>query len=153
MGWQAREAPRCPACQQAVYPAEHFMASDRRPYHKWCVRCVNCNVALTPRTINEHEEKLFCNNCYQLIYNPQMFNSFTFNGHISEEDRLKYERERQRQRQEQLEWQQQQQNAQQTQMTSSSSYQQQMAMAPSNGVDVQTLMTIAPTNQILSLGL
>ena len=66
------------------------MAADRTPYHRWCVKCFNCRVSLNPRTLNEHNEQLFCNLCYQNIFNPQEFSMYGYNGNITEEDRLRY---------------------------------------------------------------
>ena len=66
------------------------MAADRTPYHRWCVKCFNCRVSLNPRTLNEHNEQLFCNCCYQNIFNPQEFSMYGYNGNITEEDRLRY---------------------------------------------------------------
>lgn len=67
-----------------------IMAADRTPYHRWCVKCFNCRVSLNPRTLNEHNEQLFCNCCYQNIFNPQDFSMYGYNGNITEEDRLRY---------------------------------------------------------------
>jgi len=47
------------------------MASDRRPYHKSCVKCNTCVKKLSPATINEHAGKLFCNLCYTNNFMPQ----------------------------------------------------------------------------------
>ena len=57
MPWAPPTAvPKCPACKISVYPAEAFMASDRRPFHKQCVKCFNCRKALNSSTINNHQE-------------------------------------------------------------------------------------------------
>ena len=65
-------SPRCPACTGPVYPAEAFMASDRTPFHKSCVRCVNCKKTLTSNTLNEHMLQLYCRTCYEDIIKPKV---------------------------------------------------------------------------------
>ena len=65
------------------------MAADRKPYHRGCVKCVVCRISLNPRTLNEHNEQLFCNNCYAANFVPQEFSMYGYNGNITEEDRMK----------------------------------------------------------------
>nr|ACO10561.1 Muscle LIM protein Mlp84B [Caligus rogercresseyi] len=79
-------APKCPACQKSVYTAEQVMAADRKPYHKSCVKCIECNIPLNPRTLNEHDEELFCNVCYTNIFNPQVFTTSNYTGIVTPED-------------------------------------------------------------------
>merc|ERR1711942_471967 len=64
-------APQCPACSRSVFPPEAYMASDRTPFHKKCLKCSKCQKSLTPATLNEHEKKLFCPLCYENLFNPQ----------------------------------------------------------------------------------
>jgi len=47
------------------------MATDRRPFHKHCVKCSGCTKKLTPTSLNEHSGKLFCNFCYTDKFMPQ----------------------------------------------------------------------------------
>jgi len=64
-------APQCPACSRSVFPPEAYMASDRTPFHKKCLKCSKCQKSLTPASLNEHEKKLFCPLCYENLFNPQ----------------------------------------------------------------------------------
>ena len=53
---------------RSVYPAESYMAADRTPYHKSCLKCSQCEKRLTPASLNEHDQRLFCQHCYQTIF-------------------------------------------------------------------------------------
>ena len=48
------------------------MAADRTPFHTFCIKCSQCTKKLTPATINEHEHKLFCPNCYEDLFNMKV---------------------------------------------------------------------------------
>jgi len=103
MPWNpAPTAPRCPACNTSVFPAEAVMAADRKPFHKQCVKCVKCKKSLNPSTINEHKNQLFCKNCYDEIYMPQEYCSGTYGGIITPED-IKRREEEERKRLERAE--------------------------------------------------
>jgi len=87
MPWQPPAgAPKCPSCNTSVFPAEAVMASDRKPYHKFCVKCVSCRVNLNPRTLNEHEGKLFCDVCYGNYFNQAEFTTDYYTGIVTPED-------------------------------------------------------------------
>ena len=97
MPWNpAPTAPRCPACNTSVYPAEAVMAADRKPFHKQCVKCTKCKKYLNPSTINEHKNQLFCKTCYDEIFMPQEFCSGTYGGIITPEDIKRKEEEEKR---------------------------------------------------------
>ena len=66
------------------------MASDRKPYHKYCVRCVGCHVGLSPRTLNEHDNKLFCDTCYGRYFSPNEFTTDYYTGIVTPEDIERY---------------------------------------------------------------
>ena len=68
-------SPICPTCSRSVFPAEAYMASDRRPHHKQCVKCVHCSKRLSASTLNEHAGKLYCNLCYTNMFMPQVQNN------------------------------------------------------------------------------
>eukprot|EP00090_Calanus_glacialis_P014120 TRINITY_DN22780_c0_g1_i3.p1 TRINITY_DN22780_c0_g1~~TRINITY_DN22780_c0_g1_i3.p1 ORF type:complete len:151 (+),score=41.96 TRINITY_DN22780_c0_g1_i3:76-528(+) len=71
MTWSAPPpAPQCPACKKSVFAPEAYMASDRTPFHKACLKCSKCKKSLTPASLNEHEKKLFCPLCYEDMFNP-----------------------------------------------------------------------------------
>ena len=73
MPWNApNPAPNCPYCDKSVFPAESYMAADRRPFHKQCVKCWTCEKKLVPATINEHDSKLYCPACYANKFMPQV---------------------------------------------------------------------------------
>jgi len=88
MPFTAIPPPKCPACKTSVYPAESVMASDRKPYHRSCVKCYtpSCRIPLNPRTLNEHEEQLYCNVCYEKIFNPADFTVDNYGGIVTPED-------------------------------------------------------------------
>ena len=65
---------------------DQVMASDRKPYHKFCVKCVSCRVNLNPRTLNEHEGKLFCDVCYGNYFNQAEFTTDYYTGIVTPED-------------------------------------------------------------------
>jgi len=72
MPWTApNPSPLCPACSRSVFPAEAYMASDRRPFHKLCVKCSVCAKKLSAGTLNEHAGHLFCYACYAAKFMPQ----------------------------------------------------------------------------------
>ena len=62
------------------------MAGDRKPYHRGCVKCFQCRVNLTPRNLNNHDDQLFCNVCYETIFNPADFTVDMYTGIITPED-------------------------------------------------------------------
>lgn len=45
---------------------------------------------MNPRTLNEHEEQLFCNVCYEKIFNPADFTVENYGGVITPEDIERY---------------------------------------------------------------
>jgi len=53
----------CPACDKACYPAEAVSYEGKR-YHSECIACSECSAKCTVNTINQFEEKLFCNKCW-----------------------------------------------------------------------------------------
>ena len=64
-------APQCPACKRSVFAPEAYMASERTPFHKICLKCSSCKKSFTPASLNEHKKKLFCPLCYKYMFNPQ----------------------------------------------------------------------------------
>jgi len=72
MPWTApNPSPMCPACSRSVFPAEAYMATDRRPFHKVCVKCTICSKKLSPTSLNEHSGQLFCEACYTIKFMPK----------------------------------------------------------------------------------
>jgi hypothetical protein len=102
MPFTAIAAPKCPACKTSVYPAEQVMAGDRKPYHRGCVKCFQCRVNLNPRTLNNHEDQLFCNVCYENIFNPADFTVGLSSGIITPED-IERQKEKERLEKEKME--------------------------------------------------
>jgi len=86
MPFTAMVAPKCPACKTFVYPAEQVFAGDRKPYHKGCVKCYQCRMNLTPSTLNNHEDQLFCTGCYGRNFHQSDFTSGDYTGIITPED-------------------------------------------------------------------
>merc|ERR1711874_87795 len=72
MPWKAfSQPPRCPACATPVFANEAYMAADRTPFHRTCVKCDLCTKPLTPGEINEHEKHLYCRVCYESNLAPK----------------------------------------------------------------------------------
>merc|ERR1712050_542956 len=89
MGWKwtaPPAAPRCPACSTSVFPAESFMAADRKPFHKKCVKCKTCGKVLTSATLNEHQTQDYSSGVYGGIVTPEDI------ARREEEDRLRREK-------------------------------------------------------------
>jgi len=94
MGWTAPPAaPKCPACSISVYPAESFMAVDRTPFHKQCVKCKQCGKGLNSATLNEHGKQLYCKPCYENVFVNATPHSGSYGGIVTPEDLLKREEE------------------------------------------------------------
>merc|ERR1711931_82683 len=94
MGWTAPPtSPKCPACSTSVFPAESFMAADRKPFHKKCVKCKTCNKVLTSATLNEHETQLYCKACYDNIFMLMAIGGGQYEGIITPEDLRRMEEE------------------------------------------------------------
>merc|ERR1711973_730432 len=94
MGWSAPPAaPKCPSCSSSVFPAEAFMACDRTPYHKKCIKCKKCGKGLTAATLNEHQKQLYCLPCYDIVFNQQSCGGSTYEGIVTPDD-LKRKEER-----------------------------------------------------------
>ena len=58
----------CPACTSPVYLAEGWIAADRTPFHKACLKCRRCRKMLNALTINEHRDHLYCKPCYHMVF-------------------------------------------------------------------------------------
>jgi len=91
MGWKwtgptSGAAPKCPACNVSVYPAESFMASDRTPFHKKCVKCRKCSKKLTAATLHEHQRQLYCKPCYDIIFNQQSGGGDSYQGIVTADE-------------------------------------------------------------------
>merc|ERR1719435_411666 len=94
MGWTAPPAaPRCPCCKSSVFPAEAFMAVDRTPFHKKCVKCTSCSKALTSATLNEHKTQLYCKGCYDGLFQLQRPGGEEYGGIVTAEDLRRMEEE------------------------------------------------------------
>merc|ERR1711931_614788 len=95
MGWTAPPtSPKCPACSTSVFLAESFMAADRKPFHKKCVKCKTCNKVLNTSTLNEHQTQLYCKACYENIFMPQDFSCLNYGGIVTPEDLMRREEEK-----------------------------------------------------------
>lgn len=60
----------CPKCGKAVYFAEEVSAVGKK-YHKLCLRCGNCNKLLDSTTCTDHDNDIFCRNCYGKLFGPK----------------------------------------------------------------------------------
>ena len=57
---------------------QSFMAVDRTPFHKKCVKCKTCGKPLNSGTINEHQTQLYCKACYDNIFHSGVCIKQTF---------------------------------------------------------------------------
>merc|ERR1711936_146641 len=98
MGWTAPPtAPKCPCCKSSVFPAESFIAADRTPFHKKCVKCKSCSKSLNSATLNEHQTQLYCKACYDNIFMMKKGGGEEYGGIVTPEDmKRKEEEERKR---------------------------------------------------------
>lgn len=63
---------KCPKCGEPVYHAERKTILGR-DWHSRCLRCDNCDKALTPGQHSAHLNKPYCNTCYQAMFGPEGF--------------------------------------------------------------------------------
>jgi len=59
-------ADKCPNCGKTVYFAEEVRALGKA-WHKRCLKCAQCNVALDAAKINDRQGKVYCKNCYNSV--------------------------------------------------------------------------------------
>jgi len=72
------------------------MASDRKPFHKQCVKCFNCKKVLNSNTLNNHKEKLYCKFCYDEIFMSNDYSMDSYGGIVTPEDIRRREEEEKR---------------------------------------------------------
>eukprot|EP00091_Calanus_sinicus_P016408 TRINITY_DN35742_c0_g1_i1.p1 TRINITY_DN35742_c0_g1~~TRINITY_DN35742_c0_g1_i1.p1 ORF type:complete len:206 (-),score=58.33 TRINITY_DN35742_c0_g1_i1:79-696(-) len=86
----------CPACTRPVYLAEGWIAADRTPFHKACLKCRRCRKMLNALTINEHRDHLFCGPCYHMVFMQKDYLEYTsleYAGIVTKEEMEKKEEE------------------------------------------------------------
>ncbi|CAD5215170.1 unnamed protein product [Bursaphelenchus okinawaensis] len=59
----------CHSCAQPVYHAEQVLAGGK-VYHNACFLCNVCNKRLDSRSLNEHNNMIYCNFCYKEFFGP-----------------------------------------------------------------------------------
>merc|ERR1712228_1088397 len=64
MGWKAPPSSICPVCSMSAFPAESYMAADRTPYHRACLKCNKCCKRLTPSSMAEHDKMSYCDHFF-----------------------------------------------------------------------------------------
>lgn len=67
-GWGGRGmpgtgTPSCARCSKPVYFAEQVKASGKT-FHKLCLKCTVCDVALNPGKVTERDGQVMCQSCY-----------------------------------------------------------------------------------------
>ena len=72
------------------------MAGDRLPFHKQCVKCCKCQKSLSPSSLNNHQNKLYCNNCYDEVFMSQDYSLGSYGGIVTPEDIKRKEDEERR---------------------------------------------------------
>jgi predicted nucleic acid-binding Zn ribbon protein len=55
--------PLCARCTKPVYFAEQAKAVGKT-FHKFCLRCTECNTSLDSTRLAEKEGKVVCRSCY-----------------------------------------------------------------------------------------
>ncbi|XP_074660309.1 cysteine and glycine-rich protein 2-like [Tubulanus polymorphus] len=60
---------KCHRCQTTVYHAECVEAGGKK-FHKLCLKCQTCNKLLTPGSIKQHQDGLYCPSCYGKDFGP-----------------------------------------------------------------------------------
>jgi hypothetical protein len=63
---------------------------------------VGCHVGLSPRTLNEHDNKLFCDTCYGRYFSPNEFTTDYYTGIVTPED-IERQKEKERLEKEKME--------------------------------------------------
>eukprot|EP00823_Brevimastigomonas_motovehiculus_P009034 TRINITY_DN86_c1_g1_i1.p1 TRINITY_DN86_c1_g1~~TRINITY_DN86_c1_g1_i1.p1 ORF type:complete len:125 (-),score=20.79 TRINITY_DN86_c1_g1_i1:190-564(-) len=61
---------KCPKCGKAVYFAEQQLW-NRSSWHKNCFKCTICSKTLVSGSICEHENKPYCQSCYNKNIKPK----------------------------------------------------------------------------------
>ncbi|XP_064634361.1 muscle LIM protein Mlp84B-like [Lineus longissimus] len=61
---------KCPRCEKTVYHAEKVNCMNK-VWHKSCLRCALCEHVVDSRTAREHDNDLFCQNCYAKEFGPK----------------------------------------------------------------------------------
>ncbi len=57
------QVEKCARCLKSVYAVEEVKTSNKS-FHKSCLRCNSCNKLLEVNTLTEHENSIYCKNCY-----------------------------------------------------------------------------------------
>ncbi len=63
---------KCGRCLKSVYAVEEIKVSNKS-FHKTCLRCNSCNKPLEKNSLNEHENGLYCTNCYSRNFGPKAY--------------------------------------------------------------------------------
>jgi len=56
----------CPNCNKTVYFAEEVRAIGKS-WHKRCLKCAQCNVALDAGSVSDRQGKIYCKSCYSSV--------------------------------------------------------------------------------------
>jgi len=59
-------AAPCPNCGKTVYFAEEVRALGKS-WHKRCLKCAQCNIALDAGKVNDRQGKVYCKSCYSSV--------------------------------------------------------------------------------------
>jgi len=75
----------CPKCEKNVYFAEEVKALGN-VYHKLCFTCTACRKLLVSGSITEHDNKIYCKNCYGKMFGPKGYGYGGGAGTLSMDD-------------------------------------------------------------------
>ena len=64
------EPANCQQCGLKVYAAEEVMANGFK-WHRLCLKCTHCNKLLSPGSVCNHEESVYCRPCHTKLYGPR----------------------------------------------------------------------------------
>lgn len=81
-------SPKCKRCNKSVYAAEMVTALDSK-WHKMCFKCEECDKMLESGKENEHDSKLYCQNCHGKMFGPKGVGVWATVGCLSTEEELK----------------------------------------------------------------
>ncbi|QRV85371.1 cysteine and glycine-rich protein 3 [Ceratobasidium sp. AG-Ba] len=62
---------KCPRCEKTVYAAEQIIGPGRQVYHKFCLKCTECNKRLDSYSLVEHKNEPYCKGCHIRSFGTQ----------------------------------------------------------------------------------
>ncbi|PVU87908.1 hypothetical protein BB559_005821 [Furculomyces boomerangus] len=60
----------CPRCNKKIYAAEMAKFSGKK-FHKSCVSCGNCKKPISTKNMSDHNNEIYCLQCYGKLFGPK----------------------------------------------------------------------------------